>query len=323
MSYFTTITVSNSAGVPIAGAAVKVLSPTGVDVTANVLGVATAFTNAQGIVQYYGNGTVTPAAYVISVAAPGYAPTSLTTAPTFTGNGLFTFVLVNAATGGLTLVSEPPLYVSAMQPVLVGLTATPQLGWQVVVCTVTDQRSGAATTIECPVSASGEVVFNLQSRFTMPTVHKLLPGPAANDPGLMRTYEVTFAVLTDAGTVPSNISLTVHAINLQPRGKVNDLTAMVGKWFTLWPEVPVWSGHYVDLLALLGEEMPTANLAVRVTYQDRAKQPTSTATFALEDVGTGLVRVRTQPPVNGAVYATYEIVSGATPLTNTILTRYV
>jgi len=328
-------TVVTSSGIPVANAAIRVVSDQNIDATVALFGSSPVYTKANGTYAMPAppkgstTGNVPAGVYTINVVAPGYQPKKYDTLADFTGTGTFRIELTvdTSAAGEITTPASD--YVSPMAPVEVEVPGVASSAkWEYIEATITSE-SGNESVIEVPTS-NGSALLNLQARCELDTALYLVGDDkaAAIDPSFSDTFTVVLASLTPSGRQDLNVSFSLQVANVFPTGEENDLGNFTNEggpadWMTPWDELPKFRGHVAD--AMIWLPVAKAQYTLQVTYKNINRVLIQSVDIALDSAlfkTKRVVRVRIPEAIPGAVYAGLVITSGGVPQTKTLTVRY-
>lgn len=332
------VTVQTESGQPVAGAGIRLVSQSGVDVTASVFGASPVFAGPDGIYRYVyggnGNGNVL-GPHVLTAFAPGFNSGSVPYLFLSPEINPHTIVLTRAGLDDEVEIDTPAsAYVSplfAVEFTAPGVSASAP--WELIETTLTDENARESV-METAVLA-GQAGVNVQARLIVPIgVHLVDDGQSARtDPDFVQTYEVTLASLTPAGRLAIDNQVSFYAANLYPTGDTNDLrnyTNLTGPadWIAPWGDsyenpLPKFGSRYADAMAWL--PAGSGDVTLRVIQQTINRQPIETTNTTLPGTlwaNKKSVRIRIPDALPTARYATLQLFRASTALTNLLYVEY-
>ncbi|MGV3556918.1 carboxypeptidase-like regulatory domain-containing protein [Larkinella arboricola] len=260
LSIFSVLVV-RPGGAALAGARIRVLNPTGSDITLSFLAKDEVYTDMFGKVQRLRAPNSVPAGvYTIEATAPGFKRTTVQTEASFSGVGIFV-LYPELITGleGYSVEVPPTGYLSPMAPVRLTVTApvAPDQ-WQLIQTTF--NQYGRTTVSESPVDpVTGESLIPVRNRVNLPARPNLVPDGETFliDPDFSARITLEFSAITDNGTYETDLEpVELLFANIYPPGATNDLTPYtnasgLAKWITPFKEITVFRGYYADVMVWL------------------------------------------------------------------------
>lgn len=324
--FFVQATTLTGEGIP--GVAVKVYSPLGLDITAQVAGKVNPVTNSQGVVSVYHAEPVLPGGiiYKIRLSKRGWNTLEFTTNDgttgpiNFVGYGFYIKQLTKASsTVDQYKVSLPPQYCSAIYPIGLGLESQTDERDERIITTVT-HSSGKSSEIATDVDEAGEVYIDVHNRIRLKPIPVMVPegSVSVEDRNFSDVVNIEVKAETLDGflQIPLNTdaefppTLELFVANFFPDGNVNDLYSYVpgafglSKWITQLKEPICFIGYYLDVMIWLPN--PDYYVVFSSYYDSEGN--------LLEDAGPAIIsspyvqRVAVNNnPIEGAAYVTMQI----------------